>query len=111
MTQIASAQQLEAAAGRVAAKLEGFYGSLPDDEQLVLDISLPRLLAGEAELDVSGYAPKRGVVALAARAIVWYFSNATPVWSDDFEFPYTGVGPDGRGNPPVSGGSNGTHVQ
>ncbi|MGH2583352.1 MAG: hypothetical protein ACRDJE_00385 [Dehalococcoidia bacterium] len=105
MTAITMEQReyLQAAAERVAAKLKSFYESLPDGEQLVLDAGLSWLLDGKEGADVSGHAPKKGIVTAIAKAIVWYVSNATPVWSDDFEFPYTSPDlstPPGRWNGP-----------
>lgn len=47
MTEIATAQQMKAAAGTVAAKLLDFHDGLPADEQFVLDFALNRLVAGD----------------------------------------------------------------
>jgi len=103
-------QQAQALAERLVAKLRSFRDSLPAEEQLVLDLTLRRPLAEEVADDVSGYSPNRAVVWAAAKAIAYYITHATPIWSDDHPgFPSSGAVT--SSTPGFEGGSNGTHRQ
>lgn len=110
MTQMTQEQQqAQALAERLVAKLRDFRAGLPVDEQMALDLALRRSPGGELDDDVTGFAPNRGVVAVAAKVFVYYITHATPIWSDDYpDFPYTGA--TSSSNPEFRGGWNGTHV-